>query len=103
MCAVRHGRWKLHFRYYNHSSGKYMVEENWVVPQRPLLFDLELDPAERFDLAENRPEVVARLTGIAEHYKAKIEANGENRELLDWFINVWPTLPRTSTSLEKVM
>jgi len=103
MCAVRHGRWKLHFRYYDHSSGKYMIEENWVAPERPLLFDLELDPAERFDLAENRPEIVARLTGIAESYKAEIAANGENRELLDWFINVWPTLPRTSTSLEKVM
>jgi len=102
MCAVRHGKWKLHFRYYDHSSGKYMVEENWVVPGQPLLFDLEVDPGERFDLASDRPEVVSRLIKMAAEYKAGIEKNGENRELLDWFINVWPTLPRTSSSLELV-
>ena len=103
MCAVRHGKWKLHFRYYDHSSGRYMVEENWVAPEAPLLFDLEADPGERFDLAADQPQVHSRLTALAEAYKSEIEANGENRELIDWFINVWPTLPRTSTSLEKIM
>ncbi len=103
MCAVRHGKWKLHLRYYDHTSGRYMVEENWVEPEAPLLFDLEVDPGERFDLAAGEPQVLSRLTALAEAYKSEIEANGENRELIDWFINVWPTLPRTSTSLEKVM
>ena len=102
LCAVRHGKWKLHFRYYDHSSGKYMVEENWVVPEKPLLFDLEADPAERFDLASEEPQVLSRLVALAEDYQSEIEANGENRELIDWYINVWPTLPRTSTSLELI-
>ena len=102
LCAVRHGKWKLHFRYYDHTSGKYMVEENWVVPEKPLLFDLEADPGERFDLAAEKPEVLSKLAALAEGYQSEIEANGENRELIDWYINVWPTLPRTSTSLELI-
>lgn len=93
--AVRHGKLKLHFRYYDHSGAPgYQRQENWKVPERPLLFNLDLDPSERFDVAEENPEVVAELTEIAEHYKAEIERLGENRELIDWFVNEWPTAPR---------
>ena len=44
--AVRHGKWKLHFRYYDH-SGKpgYQRSENWVSPEKPLLFNLDEDPS----------------------------------------------------------
>jgi arylsulfatase A len=101
-CAVRHGKWKLHFRYYDHSSGKYMVEENWVAPEKPLLFNIEVDPGERFNLAAEQPQVVSRLAALADDYRAEIERRGENQDLIDWYINVWPTLPRTSTSLELV-
>jgi len=102
LCAVRRGQWKLHLRYYDHSSGKYMVDQNWVTPRVPLLFDVEADPAERFDRAGERPEVVLELSRVAQDYQAEIKRLGENRELVDWFVNVWPTLPRTSTSLEKI-
>ncbi|MEA2064055.1 MAG: sulfatase [Gemmatimonadota bacterium] len=92
--AVRHGKWKLHFRYYDHSKGGYRRKDNWVEPETPLLFDLEEDPSERFDLAAGHPEVVARLTKLAEDYKAGIERLDENRDLKDWFIKDWPTAPR---------
>ncbi|MBN2287859.1 MAG: sulfatase [Candidatus Glassbacteria bacterium] len=94
--AVRHGKWKLHLRYYDHSRGGYQKEENWAVPEVPLLFDLEEDPGERFDLAAGEPQVLARLVSLAEDYRSEIERLGENRELLDWFINDWPTAPRRS-------
>ncbi|MFC2076304.1 sulfatase [candidate division KSB1 bacterium] len=102
LCAVRHGRYKLHFRYYDHSDGKFMVDSNWVDAEKPMLYDLEIDPGERYNLAADNPETVARLTKIARDYQAEVARLGENKELLDWYINVWPTLPRTSTSLEKV-
>ncbi|MFC1537215.1 sulfatase [Gemmatimonadota bacterium] len=85
--AVRHGKWKLHFRYYDHSKGGYQRIQNWTVPEQPLLFDLEEDPGERFDLAAEQPQVVSRLVALADRYKAEIERLGENRELLDWFNN----------------
>ncbi len=52
-----------------------------------MLYDLEVDPSERFDLAEEHPELVSELTMLAENYKKEIERNGENRDLADWFIN----------------
>jgi arylsulfatase A len=92
--AVRHGKWKLHFTYYDHSKGGYTVKKNFVTPGRPLLFDLESDPSELYDIADKNPEVVKHLTRIAADYKAEIERLGENRDLIDWFKNDWPTAPR---------
>ena len=93
--AVRHGKWKLHFRCYDHSGEPgYQRSGNWITPEHPLLFNLDYDPSERFDVAADNPGVVAELTKIAEHYRAEIERLGENRELIDWFINDWPTAPR---------
>ena len=92
--AVRSGKWKLHFTYYDHSKGGYTVRQNYVTPGRPLLFDVEVDPSEQYDVANRNPGVVAELTKIAEDYKAEIERQGENRELIDWFINDWATAPR---------
>ncbi len=92
--AVRSGKWKLHLRYYDHSKGGYSKEENWVTPETPLLFDLNVDPSEKYNLADKHIKIVAELKAVAENYKQEIKKNGENKELLDWFINDWPTAPR---------
>jgi len=93
--AVRHGKWKLHFRIYDHSGTPgYQRSVNWITPGQPLLFDLDQDPGERFDIAADNPAVVAELTEIAGSYSSQIERLGENRELIDWFVNEWPTAPR---------
>jgi len=85
--AVRKGKWKLHVRYYDHPGREYRYsKDRWVVPDKPLLFDLEVDPSERFDLAEEHPDIVADLAKVIADYTAEIERNGENRDLLDWFI-----------------
>lgn len=47
--AVRDGDWKLVYSVYK---------------QKQLLFDLEADPWERNDLAEQRPELVQQLTRL---------------------------------------
>ncbi len=86
MDAVRKGKWKLHFRYYDHSKGGYVVARNWVTPEKPLLFDLNADPSERFDIADKNPEIVEDLKATAARYKEEIEKNAENKDLIDWFI-----------------
>jgi len=92
--AVRHGKWKLHFRYYDHDKGGYQRGKNWTVPEQPLLFNLEEDPGERFDVAGDNAGIVRDLFARADSYKAEIERLGENWELVDWFINDWPSAPR---------
>ena len=85
--AVRHGKWKLHFCYHDMSIGTRHVAESWITPERPLLFDLEADPSERFDLAAENPAIVAELVKIAKDYKTEISRLDENRELKDWFLS----------------
>ncbi len=92
--AVRKGKWKLHFSFYDHDRGGYANPKHWMTPDRPLLFDLDNDPSERFDLAAQNPDIVRDLTGTARKYEEEIERNGENRDLLDWFRDEWPTAPR---------
>ena len=83
--AVRKGKWKLHFTYYDHSRGGYRNRKHWVTPEVPLLYDLHADPSERFDIAAEHPEIVRELTETAQRYKDEIERNGENRDLIEWF------------------
>ncbi len=60
--AVRKGPWKLHRKTTDPASatswGKWVVE----VHDPPLLFNLDVDPSERHDLAKAQPEIVSELT-----------------------------------------
>jgi uncharacterized sulfatase len=64
--AVRSGPWKLHLdrhpRDPNRAHGK----------ELPQLFNLELDPAETYNLSHGHPEVVEHLTGLAARFEAEI-------------------------------
>jgi arylsulfatase len=83
--ALRKGKWKLHFRFYDHSKGGYVVAGNWVTPEKPLLFDLNADPSERFNVADKYPDIVRELEETARKYGRQIEQRGENKDLIDWF------------------
>jgi uncharacterized sulfatase len=67
--AVRKGRYKAHFI----TSGAYGEGEARTVHDPPLLFDLAADPAERFDVAKDHPEVVASLIDLAAAHRRTIE------------------------------
>jgi arylsulfatase A-like enzyme len=61
--AIRKGRWKIHVRTRS-GYGK----DATVQHDPPLLFDLGVDPSERFDVAKAHPDVVADLLkALAEH------------------------------------
>ena len=93
MRAVRKGAWKLHFSYYDHSKGGFRRPENWMTPDRPLLFNLETDPSEHYDVATSNPDIVIELTTVAKRYEEEIQRNGENSELIRWFIEDWADAP----------
>ena len=63
--AVRKGRFKAHFI----TSGAYDDPEPRVVHDRPLLFDLSVDPGERNNIAADRPKVLADLVGLADAHR----------------------------------
>jgi len=94
LCAVRKGPWKIHFRIYEQSVKTYAVARNWKNLEKPMLFNLEVDPSERFDVAAKHPDIVAELTEVANKYQEDVKRRGENKDLIDWFINDWPTAPR---------
>ena len=61
MMAVRHGPWKAHF----------MTQASYGQPQPekhdpPILYHLERDPSERWNVAEKHPEVAKELAELWE-------------------------------------
>ena len=63
--AVRKGRFKAHFI----TSGAYDDPEPRVVHDPPLLFDLAVDPGERYNIAADRPDVLADLVRLADTHR----------------------------------
>ncbi len=66
--AVRQGPWKAHFVT---QSGR---KNDRKKHDPPLLFHLDRDPAEKFNVAKKHPEVLARITELVEQHQAGIEA-----------------------------
>ena len=77
--AVRKGAFKAHF----------ITKSEWgkaeaVRHDPPLLYDLERDPSERFDISGKHPEVLEQLIKLAEQHKANVEpAPNQLEPLLD--------------------
>jgi arylsulfatase A len=64
--ALRKDKYKAHFI----TSGAYDDPEPRIVHDPPLLFDLAVDPSERFDVAAAHPEIVADLVRAANAHRA---------------------------------
>jgi len=78
--AVRQGRFKAHFI----TGGAYDDPEPRVVHDPPLLFDLSVDPGERYNIAPAHPDVLADLVRLANtHRKSAAIAKPLFDELLE--------------------
>ncbi len=56
--AVRKGGWKLHIKIHSQTGIAYFNEK------LPLLFNVNIDPSENYDVSDNYPEIVAELTEL---------------------------------------
>jgi arylsulfatase A len=65
--AVRHGPWKLHFT----TQAGYGDQPHEQDP--PLLFHLEHDPSEKYNVAADHPEIVSEIVELVEAHRATIE------------------------------
>ncbi|GAB5521034.1 MAG: sulfatase [Rhodothermales bacterium] len=65
--AIRQGPWKAHFT----TQGSYQNSGNYTEHETPLLFNLDHDPSEQYNLAEVHPDIVTRLTAAAEDHVAR--------------------------------
>ncbi len=68
LMAVRKGSWKLHIKTSSQLGLKYFDKE------MPLLFNLNIDPSEDYELSEQHPEIVKELLDLIEAQKKKIES-----------------------------
>ena len=67
--AVRKGPWKLHIQTYSQTGATYFDKA------MPLLFNLDIDPSEKYECSEKEPEVVQELLELIEKHQAEVEAN----------------------------
>lgn len=64
LMAVRKGPWKLHITTHSQTGIDYFEGK------LPLLFNLSIDPSEKYEVSDDNPEIVAELQGyIAAHQK----------------------------------
>ena len=66
--AVRKGPWKLHLI----TRGAYGRGPERVVHEVPALYNLEVDPGERYDVAAQQPEIVRQLKELVEQERARV-------------------------------
>jgi arylsulfatase A len=73
--AVRQGPWKLHQKTIEAASGQTKSQ----IQSPPLLFNLAVDPSERFNVALEHPEVVKRLVKVIEAHRARVSPGSPQR------------------------
>jgi arylsulfatase A-like enzyme len=66
--AVRHGPWKLHLFSTAPASGGGTTSY-----ERPPLYNLEVDPSEKYDVSEKNPAVVRELLALIDEHKKTLE------------------------------
>ena len=82
--AYRNGPWKIHFKTFNPYIG-----EQAVVREPPLLYNLDIDPSERFDRAAEYPEIVNDLRQKVNEHLATVEAVDDRMILIDSALSIW--------------
>ncbi len=74
LCAVRRGPWKLH-RVTRNVEWKAETTRH----ERPLLYHLEHDPSEKYDVSAEHPEVVRELAALLDEHEARVERGAPQR------------------------
>lgn len=70
LMAVRLGSWKLHIKTYSQLGTDYFNKKI------PLLFNVDIDPSEKYDLSDEYPDIVRKLTTLIEEHEKAVVAEG---------------------------
>ena len=65
--AIRHGSYKAHFK-----TRQEYGDPAITVHEPPLLYNLDIDPSERFDIADKNPGIIAGIREILEKHLATV-------------------------------
>ncbi|MFK7843714.1 MAG: sulfatase [Rhodothermales bacterium] len=68
--AVRKGPWKAHFM----TEWEYSSDNEYTEHDPPLLFHLDHDPSEKYNIAEKHPEVIEEINAVVATHKANMVA-----------------------------
>ena len=66
--AVRQGAYKLHYI----TETEYTKNNNKIVHEKPLLFNVEEDPSEKYNIADEFPEVVSSINAMVNKHKTTV-------------------------------
>ena len=67
--AIRKGPYKAHFL----TETSYVADTRRTIHDPPLLFDVNVDPAEKYDVAAEHPEVIEEILAIAREHEKSVE------------------------------
>lgn len=67
--AIRKGAWKAHFITI---EGVYTKQNRVTSFETPLLFNVETDPSERFNVAEKHPDVIEEILKVKEDHESNL-------------------------------
>lgn len=73
--AARIGPWKLHTHLYSQTGNNYGFaanSQNRIALSQPILFNVESDPSERYNVAAANPAVVSNLQALLSSFNASI-------------------------------
>ena len=68
--AARKGPWKAHFI----TQWAYEEDNRYMEHDPPLLYHLDLDPSEQYNIAEEHPEVIEEINAMVEAHQASMVA-----------------------------
>jgi len=74
--AVRKGPWKAHFKTVDRPYSGAIIEEH----DPPLLFNLEVDPSEKYNVAEPHSDIIEAITQIVAEHNANLESKPSQLE-----------------------
>lgn len=66
--AARKGAYKLHYI----TGTAYRKGAQKTVHESPLLFNLDVDPSEKYNIAENHPEIIEEINQMVEEHKKRV-------------------------------
>ncbi len=69
VCAVRLGPHKVHYI----TETEYHRDNQYTIHDTPLLYNVEVDPSEKFNIAEDHPEVLEKVKALVEKHKTTVK------------------------------